>query len=239
MGLWDLFKKRGPKVLGTSEGGSTLYKYDKPRDRSLRELTPEQIDAGVEARERVYEELFGTPATFVWHETTPRAPHVDVYSYPPGHAGRSYFTFITGGMSDLPMYVPQGREEVRRAEIIFYSAEPSDAAIAWLQFLAHFPHDFQTWLATGHTLPNGQPPSPLGEGSRLDTMLLVESPREPDRTLSERLQIAGEPVQLLWLLPITSAECEYKLEHGVEALMARFEERGLPLLFDLHRESVV
>ncbi len=55
----------------------------------------------IEERERVYDEIFG-PSKMVYHEVLPLVPHIDVYCRPP-NGKRDFFTFVTGGMSDIPM----------------------------------------------------------------------------------------------------------------------------------------
>jgi hypothetical protein len=45
-------------------------------------------------------------------------------------------------------------------------------------------------------------------------------------------------VHLLWLLPITKAERDFKVERGLEALECRFDEVGLHY-WEAGRDSVV
>jgi hypothetical protein len=62
----------------------------------------------VAAREQVYADVFGDRFT-VSHELLPLVPHIDVYVFEPDDdRGRDFFTLVTGGMSDLPMGVPDG-----------------------------------------------------------------------------------------------------------------------------------
>src|SRR6185503_5322337 len=112
---------RGPRIVGTSKGGSRLLKYgggefETPQigftEESTRELS--------EAREKVYDELFGE-SDFVYHELLPLVPHVDVYRISPTD-DRPFYTFVTGGMSDLPMNSPKELGAAcRRVELVFYA----------------------------------------------------------------------------------------------------------------------
>ena len=243
MGILDWLRGRGggdDKDREVTPGGSTVYHYG--RDAAPHPppgFSAEPTGERMEEREAVYEALFG-PCANVSHELIPFAPHVDVYVYEPGHEGRDFYTLATGGMSDLPMTVPDGvGPEHRRSEIIFYCREPEDTFIEWLRFLAHFPHNNQTWLGEGHTMPNGQPPQPIYPGSALDTMLLMDTIVSPDDTLGERLRIDGDPVRFLWLVPITTPECDLKLAKGMEALLDVFDRREHPVVFDPTRRSYV
>jgi hypothetical protein len=231
-------KGRGPRIVGQSKGGSRLLKYGGAEfDHPEFGFADESTAIAMEERERCYEQVFGVP-DFVYHETIPFVPHVDVYRFPPSDR-RSFFTFLTGGMSDLPMNSP---EELgpgfRRVELVFYASEERPDYPELLRRLAHFPHDNRTWIHWGHTMPNGTPPVPI-LGTVLDCFLFMPSILQPDSGLGERLAWRDEPVQLVWCVPITTAECNLKLEQGADALYDLFDQRNHPLVFTGSRESYV
>jgi hypothetical protein len=238
--LKDWFRrKRGPKKIGTSKGGSDLLKYDnadppKPQMGFQEESTLPQT----EDRERIYGDFFG-PSDGAYHELVPLIPHIDVYCYPP-NAKREFYTFVTGGMSDMPMHSPPelGRD-CRRIELVFYAADDEKQYAEFLRNLGHFAHDNDTWLHWGHTMPNGNPPSPLfGEGP-LDTIFFMPSIVTPDCELGGRLTIESDPVNLVWCVPITTAECQLKLDHGTDALYDLFDANNHPFVFRGQRASYV
>ena len=238
MAMKDWFRRKpAPKTVGESKGGSRLIKYDDtsgPKMGFLEESTIEYV----EERERVYDQMFGESDT-VLHELIPLVPHIDVYRYPPNDK-RDFYTFVTGGMSDLPMNSPaEHGADYRRAEIIFYSMDNRDDYPALLRNLAHFVHDNNTWLHWGHTMPNGQPPEPLFDTQKLDTLLFMPTVVGPDSTLGDELQIESDPVHLIWCVPITSAECQLKLDEGADALYDLFDENEHPFAFDGDRPSYV
>ena len=43
----------------------------------------------------------------------------------------------------------------------------------------------------------------------------------------ERAHIGDRQVEFLWLLPITEAERDFKVRHGLEALKSRFEQASI------------
>jgi hypothetical protein len=240
MAMKDWFRRRpAPKTIGESKGGSRLSKYGggetpKPQIGFLEESTLKNT----EDRERVYAELFGESDT-VLHELLPLIPHIDVYRFPP-KGNRDFFTFVTGGMSDLPMNAPpELGADCRRAELVFYSAENRDAYPELLRRLAHFVHDNNTWLHWGHTMPNGQPPEPLFDTNNLDTLFFMPSIVNPDSTLGDQLRLESEPVNLIWCVPITTAECQLKLDAGTNALYDLFDANKHPFAFAGDRESYV
>jgi hypothetical protein len=232
-----------PKIVGKSAGGSEIIEYgNTTSSHSRMGFLDHSTLPAIAERERVYAELFGSEFQ-VHHELLPLIPHVDVYCFPP-QGPRPFFTFITGGMSDLPMQSPpQLGRDARRIELVFYAERANDhEAQQYAELLrsgAHFAHDNQTWLHWGHTMGNGTPPSPMLGTKNLDTMLFMSSIVHPDSTLGERLTIEGDPVNLVWCVPITSAESRYKLDRGVNALYDVFERVQHPVPFAGDRESYV
>jgi hypothetical protein len=77
-------------------------------------------------------------------------------------------------------------------------------------------------LGLGHTYPIGEPWLP---GSQCDYMLVsLPYPFGPDL---QQCDVGDRHVDFLWLLPITEQERAFKINHGQEALEARFDEIGL------------
>jgi hypothetical protein len=229
-------KRRSTRGQEVSPGGSTIYRYDHPNSPRYG-YADAPTDLYRMRRETVYRSLFGSCET-VRHEMIPLIPHIDIYIYAPEAGRRDFYTLITGGMSDLPMNVPDDVADCyRRAELILYVRQPTEAHISLLRFLAHFPHDQRTWIGHGHTIPNGQPPVPLFEGSKLDTMLLCNSILSPDNSLPRLLTLDDCPVQLLWLIPITTAECNFKLRYGIDRLLEVFDRVDHPFLLEEKRRS--
>jgi len=73
----------------------------------------------------------------------------------------------------------------------------------------------------------------------LDTLLFMPPIVKKDQTLPSELQLGGEPVHLLWVVPLTTAECNLKLEKGFEAILDLFQRHRHPHVFDPLRKSYV
>lgn len=87
-------------------------------------------------------------------------------------------------------------------------------------------------LGHGHTVPTGQP---WIDGSTIDhTLISTPYPWDPDL---EHCQLPERHIQVLWLMPITESERDFKRTVGLDALEQRFEEAGIDHL-DLYRTSV-
>jgi suppressor of fused protein SUFU len=73
----------------------------------------------------------------------------------------------------------------------------------------------------------------------LDTLLFMPPIVMKDQTLPEELILGGEPVDFLWVVPLTTAECNLKLEKGLEAILDPFQQHRHPHVFDPNRKSYV
>jgi hypothetical protein len=97
-----------------------------------------------------------------------------------------------------------------------------------MRWLAHFPHDQKTWIGSGHTIPNGNPPAPFWGSSILDTILLIPPIVKRDQTLQDELILGGEAVHFLWMVPLTAPECKLKLGKGLDAILDLFQRNRHP-----------
>lgn len=88
-------------------------------------------------------------------------------------------------------------------------------------------------LGWGHTVPIGHPWLP---GS-LCNHLLISKPY-PFGPELEMCNFNHGHVHVLWLLPITSAERDFKVKHDLEALEQRFDEAAIEF-WEASRKSVV
>ena len=224
----------------TSPGGSIIHRYPASEWRaSSIGFTDESIARFAEARNQVYQRLFGK-AQDIFVEPIPLLPRIDVHTYyRRGADGQNVCTLVTSGMSDLPMNIPAGVDVPRRVELIFYCSEPQHEYRQTLQFLAHFPQDQKTWIGSGHTIPNGNPPAPFLGSSVLDTVLFLPSVVKRDRALAEELLLDGDPVHFLWVVPLTTPEGNLKLAKGTDAILGLFQKNRHPHVFDPNRASYV
>lgn len=188
-------------------------------------------------REQAYGRFFGGEFT-VSHELLPREPHIDVYMFGPVEGEREFDTLVTGGMSDLPMNVPDGLP-IRRVELVLYADEPRDEYVNLLRWLAHLVHDQRTWISPGSTMTNGDPPEPIFDGSLMDCFAFLQPLLAPDYTFSDELEIDGDPVFLLWVVPITSSECEFLRTQGLETFYELLEQNEHSLLLEEDRQPYV
>lgn len=185
----------------------------------------------------------------VFHEILSPYVHIDVHHVPPTPE-RPWHVLVTSGMSARAMTTPaELPQDCRRAEL--FISLPADWKISqeafedernyWpirtLKMLARLPHEYQTWLGAGHTVPNGDPPAPYAESTKLSGMMLL-----PPTTLPEdlhRLERSNGDVVRFWaLLPLYTEEMDLKLKQGSDALLVKLDDAGVNDIIDPSRPNV-
>ena len=131
--------------------------------------------------------------------------------------------FAPGPKTGLWVYATVGAWEARdgpRLEFLIAASEQDQRHVELVTMAAwyHGRHG----LGVGHTLPIGEPWLPE---STCD-FFLVSLPY-PFGPKLEVCNFLDGHLHVLWLLPITAAEREFKVREGLESLEQRFDECGL------------
>lgn len=201
--------------------------------RLLNFLTPYRPDLGfIKAREEAYERAFGVKAQIL-HSTDHKSPHVDLYVFPPA-GQRDFVAIVTGGMSDLPMPVPDGSAAEAHVELIMGIAQHQHWATNLLKLVAEYPFDQGTFYDMHHTVPFG---GELGDGSCLSAFLFVR-PRILPEGLAQ-FEFEGRRIGFLQAVPITTAEHQFAVAQGSDKLEALLERQGYLITRNPNRPSVV
>jgi hypothetical protein len=201
----------------------------------------------IEAISGHIEEHLG-PVANVLHELVSDLVHIDVHVVEPTNEV-PYYRLVTSGMSDAPMSVPDELRELRFAELMVtlprtWSLEQEDWQdeanywpIRWLKTLARFPHEYDTWLGFGHTIPNGDPPEPFADGTQQCCLLVLPSPTVPEGF--HKLETAdGKQIHFYSLVPLYREEMNLKLRKGTEDLLNLFDRHGVQDVIDPARKNV-
>ena len=142
--------------------------------------------------------------------------------------------FAPGPKSDLWIYTSIGAwkaQESPRLEFLIIGPKQDQRHVELLSMTTWY-HGHHG-LGHGHTLPIGEPWLPNSECN----YLLVSTPYPFGPSL-EICNVEDWHVHILWLLPITSAERDYKVQHGLEELEQQFEKAELEY-WEPKRSSVV
>jgi len=224
--------------------GDPIYRHE-PGTREL-EIAPGD-ESLIDAVSDHVNKHIGEP-TWVWHEIISDLIHIDIHLVAPTE-GRPYHTLVTSGMSERPMKPPAEVSECEFAELTLslpagwpglapQGAKPKvmdedhplrDEAnywpIRWLKMLARLPHEYETWLWRGHTVPNGEPAEPFAPNLGFTGWMLMPSMvgGEPFRTL----RVGDRDINFFAAWPLYPEEMQYKLDHGTDALLDRFIAAGI------------
>lgn len=216
----------------------------------------------IDAIDRHLEEHLG-PIASVFHEIISPTVHLDVHVIAPTDQ-RPVWTLVTSGMAERPMQEPDGIEGCQFAELTlslpadwpglgdeFFERTTSapdhprrDEAHYWsirlLKFLARFPHDFNTWVWYGHSFPYGDPPEPFAPGVPFVGSVLFPSMLASADDGFGRIKSGDRDIVLFGIWPLYLEELEFKLDHGMDKLVDRFEAAGMgpPEIIDIHRPNV-
>lgn len=234
-----------------SESGAPILRYENVLHP---DLTPASGDGeNIEAISNYIEKNIGK-IDMVLHEIVSHLVHIDVHWVKPS-GEFPFHTFVTSGMSEKPMNVPNGLEALRFAELCIllpsdwpmemgawkttqelFKNEEGYWPIRWLIQLARFPHEFNTWLGKGHTIPNGKEVDPFAPNTQFGCMLLLPSISLGKKLLP--LKIDNEKtINFYCLYPLYKEEMELKMKKGVNALLDQFDKYRVPDVVDIYRPN--
>lgn len=227
-----------------SPGGSRIYRYDESAEGPF--TLPAASEDLPFLEDHISRHL--GPVETVFHELISDKVHIDVHWVKTEGADPSSL-MVTTGMSDLPMRVIPGAERFRFAELCIqlpgewpitpeaFEDDRNYWPIRLLKFLARFPHNFNTWLGPGHTLPNGDPPAPFDESVDFVCALI-----HPPLALPPRFQVCrcdqDKSVYFYSVIPLYLEEMQLKLDRGVDELIGRFRKNGVTDLIAPRRRNV-
>ena len=221
---------------------SPIWRHeDREREFELVHGDPDNI----EAIEKHIETHVGESAG-VYHEILSDLVHIDVHIVQ-ANDERPFHTLITSGMSDKPMTAPE--DELRYAELAIllpadwpltqdaFNDENHYWPIRWLKTLARLPHEYETWVGFGHTIPNGDPPEPLSEHTHLCGFILLPSVSLPEE-FAQMTRPDGHICNFFTIVPLYEDEMNFKIKEGAERLLALFGKQDITDIVDLQRANV-
>jgi hypothetical protein len=226
-----------------SESGQRILRH-KPRETPF--TAPAAHGAHCEEIEAHLEKHVGKVES-VFHELISDIIHLDVL-WVKATAQRPYHLLVTSGVSDLAMTVPAGQEEFNRAELMMAlpaswplegdttNDETNYWPIRWLKFVGRLPHEYQTWIGNGHTIPNGDPPEPIAGTAFAGVMLMAQYALPND--FFQLATRAGDKVSFYALVPLYAEEMDLKLRKGASEIAARFAKQKIDFVLDIDRPNV-
>ncbi len=225
-----------------SKSGNPIYRYDDVVPNEFRPAIGD--DQNIDAISDHIEKHIG-PIELVYHEIVSDHVHIDIHWVKPSEKF-PFNTLVTSGMSDLPMHVPEGLENFRFAELCIllpsnwkidkkaFEDENNYWPVRWLKTIARFPHEYNTWVGEGHTIPNGENAAPFADNTKLGCMLLLSS-----YTFGEEfttLEINDQKnIHFHCLIPLYKEEMLLKLKKGSDALLDKFDKYEISEIINNNR----
>ena len=144
---------------------------------------------------------------------------------------------------------PAGAEAYRFAEMMIClppdwklgEADFQDEANFWpslAQVAGPLPHQYDTWLWMGHTVPNGDPPEPFAPNTDLSAALLSHPVCFDDDVFAIVHAKDDTKIYFLALIPLYREEMEFKLSKGMNALGELLDLAGVTEILDISRPNV-
>jgi len=109
--------------------------------------------------------------------------------------------------------------------------------VHWLKMLARFPHDLNTWLGPGHSMPSGDPPTSLSKQTKMNGLILLPPITVPSEFAALTME-GNRIVRFYSIVPLYQEELAYKLKYGTEALLDKLDKEGVNEIVDLQRKNV-
>lgn len=220
-----------------SESGSPVFRHEAKEEG----FVPAHGDeANIQAISDHIEKHIG-PIESVFHEILSHLVHIDVH-WVKATKERPYHAFITSGMSDIPMHVPEGLEDQAFAEVLIllpadwgieggvgktmdevFEDELNYWPIGWLKSIARFPHEYETYMGWGHSVPNGEHAEAFAPNTEMGCMLLLPAIDLPVDFFELKIH-EGKTIRFYGLYPIYKEEMEFKLKKGTDALVRKFDK---------------
>jgi hypothetical protein len=226
-----------------SASGSPIYRHEAKEQEWT---APESTGVHLESIEKHLEKHVGKVET-VFHEIVSDLIHLDIL-FLPASEKKPYHTLVTSGVSDRPMKVPEGAEGFRLAELMInlpatwlldeesFKDEANYWPVRWLKQIGRLPHDYDTWIGWGHSIPNGDPAEPIADTRFTGVMLSPPYWLGPEFF---QLDVGnGEKICFYNMIPLYAEEMNFKLTKGVEALEGLFDKQGIGFAVDTARKNV-
>jgi hypothetical protein len=231
------------KKTENTPSGSPIYKYEartKPFEAAIDSPDIERIEEHVE-------KYIGKAET-VFHEIVSDLVHIDIFFIKPT-PNRNFNTLITSGMSHRPMKAPPKFKNFQYSELMIClppewpltDGAMKDEKYYWpirqLKMLARFPHEYDTWLWNGHTVPNDDPPRPFAGNTKLSGIIVTPPLLSPKEFFTLKID-ETKTIHFFSILPLYTDEMNFKLKKGSDDLFERLDKQGVNELLNIRRPNV-
>ena len=152
---------------------------------------------------------------------------------------------VTNGLRDYRMPVSEKWKERESTELFFclpsywdweeMNNPRTNWVFPWIQRLAKFVQEKETWFGPGHTMPCGAEMNSLSE-TMLQNHFFLMDPVLLENELAP-LKVGDKQVYFLAIVPIFSDELDYKHSKGTIKLMQKLIQKGVTEKLDDFRAT--
>jgi hypothetical protein len=226
-----------------SEAGNPIYRHKKEQENKF---TPASGDGeNIEAIDDHITKHIG-PVEMVFHEIVSDHVHIDIH-WVKATAERPYHVLVTSGMSDKPMHTPAEIDAPNYLELCIllppdwkidekaFKDENNYWPVRWLKIVARLPHQYNTWVGYGHTIPNGENSDPFASGTKLGCVILLPSLTLPQDFFE--LKTEHKTITFFCLYPLYKEEVDFKMKYGTDKLLDEFDKSGISDILDVNRPN--
>lgn len=154
---------------------------------------------------------------------------------------------VTTGLSNYKMPVHEKEAGNEHNELYFclpsyWDVNATELAtmnwvFEWINRLAHFVVEKNTWFGHGHTMPCGKDKKELSPTMKQNHFFLSRPIYLKDELLP--IELPDYTVQFLAIIPVFEKEVEYKLHRGTRKFMDKLNTQGVNEKLDDYRGSVL
>ncbi|MGG7177279.1 suppressor of fused domain protein [Clostridium paraputrificum] len=181
----------------------------------------------------------------VYHEHISEIMHLDIIYFMPTKE-RPYYTFVTAGMSSIPMNIPANTKEDKYAELVITlpanwkigEEDLKDIKNYWpiqlLKDIARYPFKNKSWLGPCHTIDNESDEElNLYNNSFSGVILFPNFTLDPE--FSKIFINKNKTIKLHSLVPLYKEEINFKIDNGSEPLFNKFISKNINEVINLNR----
>jgi len=237
--LGDLYSVLGDKDNSLDCYNNILENYNDELVENLikgkKERCPVHPASYVISRQKHYRKYIGEFSRVLHTIAEDKKPFIDIYEIPP-QKGRYFWTYITGGMSDVSQNtnVDSGAKASTHTELVLYTNEKSVWARKVLYNLAYFPFLNNTYI---HYSSTAEFDFSFIEGSEMKNAIILDTQAEERGFLDFELE--GKKVNFLRVQPISDSELRYKNASGLSAFLNLLSEKQVDFVVDIMRKPVI
>lgn len=170
--------------------------------------------------------------------------HLDIY-WVKANQKRNYHILMTNGVSSKPMNSPN-KDFNSFIELVMllpdtwqlendqWKKENNYWPIESLKSMGRYPHENNTWLGFGHTVPEGEDKKIVS--TDFVATLLLKSKSLPMKF--QLIPFKKRFIDLYLLFPIYEEEYRFKKENGTNKLIDKFKENQISDIINIQRKNV-